>query len=105
MNWKDGEGGEGLWGGRHLMMVVRQSTRSCFSCLETTGTHMSGDSFSEASNSSLASFLCGSSLVQAVTFSGLSEPPCWGWGHEQWWWPHSYEDIGESGEAPALTQT
>ena len=18
--------------------------------------------------------------------SGLGKPPCWGWGHEQWWW-------------------
>lgn len=49
------------------MMVVRQSIRSCFSCLETAA-HLSGDSSSEASNSSLGHFLFGSSLEQAVTF-------------------------------------
>lgn len=85
------------------MMVVRQSTRSCFSCLET-GVHVSRDSFSEVSNSSLVYFF-GSSLGWVMTLSGLGKPPCWGWGHEQWQWPHGHEDIDEFGEAPALTQT
>lgn len=64
------------------MMEVRQSTTSCFPRLET-GTHVSGDSFSEASTSSMAHFLFGSSLGQAKMLSGLGKPPCWGWGHEQ----------------------
>lgn len=45
----------------HLMMVVRQSTKSCFFCLET-GAHVSRDSFSEASDSSVMHFLFGSIL-------------------------------------------
>lgn len=45
----------------HLMMVVRQSTKSCFFCLET-GAHVSVDSFSEASDSSLTHVLFGSIL-------------------------------------------
>lgn len=48
------------------MMVVRQSIRSCFSCLET-GAPLSGDSSSEASNSLLGYFLLGSSLEQVMT--------------------------------------
>lgn len=85
----------------HLMMVVRQSTKSCFFCLET-GAHVSGHSFSEAFDSSLAHFFCGSSLRWAVTLSGLGKAPCWGWGHEQWWWPYSHEDIDEFGGGPSL---
>lgn len=50
------------------MMVVRQSIRSCFSCLEM-GAHLSWASSSEDSNfSSLWYFLFGSSLEQAMTF-------------------------------------
>lgn len=49
------------------MMVVRQSVRSCFSCLET-GAHLSVDTSSPASDSSLGYFLFGSSLGQAVAF-------------------------------------
>lgn len=87
----------------HLMMAVRQSTRSCFFCLEA-GSPLSGDSFSEASDSSLTQFF-GRSLGQAMTLNGLGKPPCWGWGHEQWWWPHSHEDVDEFGADPVLTQT
>lgn len=46
----------------HLMMAVRQSIRSCFSCLEI------GDSSSAASDSSLGCFLLGRSLGQARRF-------------------------------------
>lgn len=45
----------------HLMMVVRQSTKSCFFCLET-GTHVLRDSFSDVSDSSVVYFLFGSIL-------------------------------------------
>ena len=43
------------------MMAERQSIRSCFSCLETEA-HLSGDSSSPASDSTLGHILFGSSL-------------------------------------------
>lgn len=50
-----------VWNSGYLMMVVRQSTRSCFFCLET-GPSMSGISSSEVFGSSLEDFFFGSSL-------------------------------------------
>lgn len=79
-----GKRGRGVQGvDRHLMMAVRQSTRSCFFCCET-GPQLSGGSFSEASGSSLTFFLFGRSLGRAVTLSDLGKLPCRGWGHEHW---------------------
>ena len=65
------------------MMAGRQSIRSCFSCLETEA-HLSGDSSSLASDSTLGHILFGSSLGAGHSIlSGLGKPPCWGQGHEQ----------------------
>lgn len=66
------------------MMAERQSIRSCFSWLETEA-HLSGDSSSPASDSTLGHILFGSSLGGRAghsILSSLGKPPCWGQGPE-----------------------
>lgn len=67
---------KGVQSSWYLMMVVRQSTRSCFFCLEI-GPSFSGSSSSKAFGSSLEDFFFGSSLgADQDILSGLGKLLC-----------------------------